>query len=246
MDELFDVFDDQTPGETPSSKQTPKKDKSKKRLASGEAKDTNGTTKGDGDVSILEAPPTEHPAANGDSQPDAKRQRREVEAEPLVTDTFETEQSREVAASAGLQAAKEGTAVVLSHQVRHQVALPPDYDYVPISEHKAPEKPARTWPFTLDPFQQVSIASIERGESVLVSATHQRWEDCGCRVCDCSKFEEQPEGHLHQSHQSSEQPKIQRIFGRIRRRGVDDRRRDDQSHRDMSCHDHRDSAVDVV
>ena len=170
MDELFDVFDDQTPGENPSSKQKPKKDKSKKRLASGEAKDTNGTTNGDGDVSILEAPQTEHPAANGDSQPDAKRQRREVEAEPLVTDTFETEQSREVAASAGLQAAKEGTAVVLSHQVRHQVALPPDYDYVPISEHKAPEKPARTWPFTLDPFQQVSIASIERGESVLVSA----------------------------------------------------------------------------
>ena len=177
MDELFDVFDerfdvfgDQTPGENPSSKQKPKKDKSKKRLASGEAKDTNGTTNGDGDVSILEAPQTEHPAANGDSQPDAKRQRREVEAEPLVTDTFETEQSREVAASAGLQAAKEGTAVVLSHQVRHQVALPPDYDYVPISEHKAPEKPARTWPFSLDPFQQVSIASIERGESVLVSA----------------------------------------------------------------------------
>ena len=103
MDELFDVFDDQTPGEYPSSKQKPKKDKSKKRLASGEAKDTNGTTNGNGDVSILEAPQTEHPAANGDSQPDAKRQRREVEAEPLVTDTFETEQSREVAASAGLR-----------------------------------------------------------------------------------------------------------------------------------------------
>lgn len=170
MDELFDVFDNQTPGEKPSSKQKPKKDKSKKRLVSGEAKDTNGTTSGDRDVSMLEAPQTEHPAANGDSQPDAKRQRREVEAEPLVTDTFETEQSREVAASAGLQAAKEGTAVVLSHQVRHQVALPPDYDYVPISEHRPPEKPARTWPFTLDPFQQVSITSIERGESVLVSA----------------------------------------------------------------------------
>lgn len=60
--------------------------------------------------------------------------------------------------------------MVLSHQVRHQVALPPDYDYVPISQHKPPEKPARTWPFKLDPFQQVSIASIERGESVLVSA----------------------------------------------------------------------------
>lgn len=173
MDELFDVFDDQLPGGKPqSSKQQRRKDKSKKRMASGEAKDVNGNNNGDGDVSMLGAGEHDKPTkeTNGDSQPEAKRQRRDVEAEPLVTDTFETEQSREVAASAGLQAAKEGTAVVLSHQVRHQVALPPDYDYVPISEHKAPETPARTWPFTLDPFQQVSIASIERGESVLVSA----------------------------------------------------------------------------
>ena len=173
MDELFDVFDNQSPGGKPqNSKQKPRKDKSKKRLASGEAKDTNGAINGGGNVSMLETGEYDKPTkeTNGDSQPEAKRQRRDVEAEPLVTDTFETEQSREVAASAGLQAAKEGTAVVLSHQVRHQVALPPDYDYVPISEHKAPETPARTWPFTLDPFQQVSIASIERGESVLVSA----------------------------------------------------------------------------
>ena len=172
MDELFDVFDDPAPSEKfPSDKQKPKKDKSKKRLVTGEAKDINGSVNGDGDVSMLE-PAQAAPSAENttNSQPDAKRQRREVEAEPLVTDTFETEQSREVAASAGLQASKEGTAVVLSHQVRHQVALPPDYAYVPISEHKAPEKPAKTWPFTLDPFQQVSIASIERGESVLVSA----------------------------------------------------------------------------
>ena len=172
MDELFDVFDDPAPGEKlPSEKQKPKKDKSKKRLVTGEAKDVNGSVNGDGDISMLE-PAQAAPAADSstNTQPDAKRQRREVEAEPLVTDTFETEQSREVAASAGLQASKEGTAVVLSHQVRHQVALPPDYAYVPISEHKAPEKPAKTWPFTLDPFQQVSIASIERGESVLVSA----------------------------------------------------------------------------
>ena len=172
MDELFDVFNDSAAGaKLPSDKQKPKKDKSKKRLVTGEAKDTNGSVNGDGDVSMVEpaqaAPPVEDTI---DSQPDAKRPRRELEAEPLVTDTFETEQSREVAASAGLQASKEGTAVVLSHQVRHQVALPPDYAYVPISEHKAPEKPAKTWPFTLDPFQQVSIASIERGESVLVSA----------------------------------------------------------------------------
>ena len=50
------------------------------------------------------------------------------------------------------------------------MALPPDYPYIPLSEHKSPENPAKTWPFTLDPFQQTSIASIEREESILVSA----------------------------------------------------------------------------
>jgi len=180
MDPLFDVFDDPLPGvKQPSSKQKPRKDKSKKRLASGGLKDGNGTAnaivEGIGDMSMqaleeVQSQKRHTVDTNGEGQPESKRQRMELEAEPLVTDTFETEQSREVAASAGLQTSKEGSAVVLSHQVRHQVALPPDYDYVPISEHKAPENPARTWPFTLDPFQQVSIASIERGESVLVSA----------------------------------------------------------------------------
>ncbi|KAL2912079.1 ATP-dependent RNA helicase mtr4 [Polyrhizophydium stewartii] len=60
--------------------------------------------------------------------------------------------------------------IVVSHQVRHQVAVPPGYPYVPISHDKLPENPARTYPFKLDPFQQTSITSIERGESVLVSA----------------------------------------------------------------------------
>ncbi|KAL9126082.1 MAG: hypothetical protein Q9217_004816 [Psora testacea] len=174
MNPLFDVFDDQSTGNKPTDKPKPRKDKGKKRLATGEAKETNGITHKHEDASIQNAREDAEQLpidqTSGITQPDLKRQKREVEVEPLVTDTFETEQSREVAASAGLQAAKEGTAVVLSHQVRHQVALPPDYEYVPISEHKAPEMPARTWSFTLDPFQQVSIASIERGESVLVSA----------------------------------------------------------------------------
>ena len=178
MDELFDVFDDQPSALKPvnsDNHQKPKKDKSKKRQANGDTKSADGAINGtlsgsaagsskDGvqDVNIAQA--------DGEDQPGVKRQRREAEPDPVVTDSFETEQSREVAASAGLQASKEGTAVILSHQVRHQVALPPDYDYVPISEHKSPETPARTWPFKLDPFQQVSIASIERGESILVSA----------------------------------------------------------------------------
>jgi ATP-dependent RNA helicase DOB1 len=162
MDELFDVFEDQPQSATINSAETTSK-KSKKRSATGEQKENGSTTE---ELSL---------ATNGaeSHEPNLKRPRREAEeTDPVVADTFETEQSREVAASAGLQGSKpEGEAsVVLSHQVRHQVALPPDYNYIPISQHKSPETPAKTYPFTLDPFQQVSISSIQRNESVLVSA----------------------------------------------------------------------------
>lgn len=91
---------------------------------------------------------------------------------PVVADTFEQETSRAVANIAGLQATttEEGEKLVLSHQVRHQVAVPPNYPYVPISQHVPPVDPARVYPFTLDPFQRVAVSSIERNESVLVSA----------------------------------------------------------------------------
>ncbi|KAI4270596.1 MAG: hypothetical protein L6R38_007080 [Xanthoria sp. 2 TBL-2021] len=179
MDELFDVFNDQSPGTKSTNGVVPrvKKDKSKKRQANGENKDSSEFPNGDGNAPPLD--PTEEqnrsespPIGAHNEQRETKRQRRENEVEPVVADTFETEQSREVAASAGLQVTQEGTAVILSHQVRHQVALPLDKEinYVPISQHKRPDEPARTWPFKLDPFQEVSIASIERGESVLVSA----------------------------------------------------------------------------
>ncbi|TKX18658.1 ATP-dependent RNA helicase mtr4 [Elsinoe australis] len=174
MDELFDVFDgkpEQANG-SPSTEQQDKKQKtSHKRSVNGDVKSESngdvGSPVSDGGNKRQQS----EEQANGDAeQRNAKRAKRAPEQETVVTDSFETEQSREVAASAGLQASKEGAAVVLSHQVRHQVALPPDYDYVPISKHTPPAEPARTWPFTLDPFQQVSIASIERNESVLVSA----------------------------------------------------------------------------
>ncbi|KAI4277077.1 MAG: hypothetical protein LQ337_002059 [Flavoplaca oasis] len=179
MDELFDVFNDQSTGPKPTNGASPrvKKDKSKKRQANGENKDSPTILNGDGDTppihSTEEGSGPHDPLMKAEQEErETKRQRRENEVEPVVADTFETEQSREVAASAGLQVAQEGTAVILSHQVRHQVALPLDKEinYVPISQHKRPDEPARTWPFKLDPFQEVSIASIERGESVLVSA----------------------------------------------------------------------------
>jgi ATP-dependent RNA helicase DOB1 len=155
MDDLFDTIDN-GPARAPAG---PKK--SKKRQA-------NGNVKSPVEDTPMEDAPAPAPAPTNGAL--TKRQKRDAEAEAVVTDAFETEQSREVAAAAGLQAQQDGQAVVLSHQVRHQVALPPDYDYVPISEHKPPEDPAKVYPFTLDPFQQVSIASIQRNESVLVSA----------------------------------------------------------------------------
>ena len=176
MDELFDVFEDQPQGNGIQSSKREKKDRSNKRRASGEAKESEDPLAAskskdvDGDVLIQDVDANGDEPPNCSAEPDAKRRRREAEPEPIVADAFETEQSREVAAAAGLQAAKEGTAVILSHQVRHQVALPPEYPYVPISQHQPPATPARTWPFALDPFQQVAIASIERDESVLVSA----------------------------------------------------------------------------
>lgn len=179
MDDLFDVFEDQPQAVNSTDQPTksrPKKDKSKKRQANGDVKENGSAVEPQGDEAPSDTPmitadaePAEvSSAANG--QPETKRQRLQEEPEPVVADTFETEQEREIAASAGLQGTKDTAAVVLSHQVRHQVALPQKYPYVPISQHKPPEEPARTWPFTLDPFQQVSIASIQREESVLVSA----------------------------------------------------------------------------
>ncbi|GAA5995397.1 ATP-dependent RNA helicase MTR4 [Rhodotorula paludigena] len=92
-----------------------------------------------------------------------------------ATDELEITAKTTVKPSAGLGGAdahKDGEeeGLVLQHQVRHQVALPPNYPYVPISSHVPPAEPARTYPFELDPFQKVSVASIQRNESVLVSA----------------------------------------------------------------------------
>ena len=171
MDELFDVFDD-------ASKESGILKKSKKRQANGRVKSPDNTLNGNnenGDASESEKTlasntPKNHIHAKEAKTPDSKRLKRELDTEPVVADAFETQQSREVAASAGLHGQNDENAMVLSHQVRHQVALPPDYRYTPLSQHKSPKDPARTWDFTLDPFQQTSIASIERNESVLVSA----------------------------------------------------------------------------
>ncbi|KUM65345.1 hypothetical protein ACN42_g1711 [Penicillium freii] len=181
MDELFDVFEDQPQAVKPSEgvPKRVKKDKNKKRPLNGDVKKTaNIQPEQKDDVAMTDAPAAEVDSADAEApatpsepeQPETKRPRLDQEPEPVVADSFETEQEREIAASGGLSGATDTSAVVVSHQVRHQVAIPPNYPYVPISQHKPPANPAKTWPFTLDPFQQVAVSSIQREESVLVSA----------------------------------------------------------------------------
>ncbi|KAG9122534.1 ATP-dependent RNA helicase mtr4, partial [Ceratobasidium sp. 392] len=105
-------------------------------------------------------------------EPVTKKQKFDT-TEPVEVDAVEVQAQREVAASSGLtgqETTEQGASLVLTHQVRHQVALPPGYPYIPIKSHVPPEKPAREYPFTLDPFQQLSVYAIDRDESVLVSA----------------------------------------------------------------------------
>ncbi|RGB27606.1 dead-box family helicase [Rhizophagus diaphanus] len=89
---------------------------------------------------------------------------------PVVADTFEQRAIDEPSVGYLSNNNTAGENVILSHQVRHQVALPPNYPYIPISQHVPLAEPARKYPFELDPFQKVAISCIERNESILVSA----------------------------------------------------------------------------
>ncbi|KAK7438075.1 ATP-dependent RNA helicase mtr4 [Stygiomarasmius scandens] len=134
---------------------------SKKRKVDGDGSSQSANVRNDFDEDKQGSP---HPA---------KKARTEESSapNPIVLDDFETEAKREVAASAGLTGGVEsGSRLELRHQVRHQVAVPPGYNYVPISKHVPPAKPDREYKFELDPFQKVSVYAIQRNESVLVSA----------------------------------------------------------------------------
>lgn len=178
-EELFDVFESDKVELSKKPKKLNKKrsKKSKKRKATDEERETEPQQDGNTDMigvgetdEVAPADDEEESNSTSHDKKDKKRRKEKAAAEPRVTDAFETAQSREVAAAQGLSGGSNEEALVLQHNIQHQVSLPPDYDYIPISQHKSPDVPAKTYPFELDPFQKVSIASIERGESVLVSA----------------------------------------------------------------------------
>lgn len=64
----------------------------------------------------------------------------------------------------------DSSTLLLLDEVCHEVSVPDQYNYIPLSKHVPPSKPAREYPFTLDPFQKIAISCIQRSESVLVSA----------------------------------------------------------------------------
>ncbi|PVU99368.1 hypothetical protein BB559_000780 [Furculomyces boomerangus] len=107
----------------------------------------------------------------GQDQSEQKQMQNGIEEKAIILDTFEEDMQRKIE-PAGLDtsAADEKGQILLSHLVRHQVAIPPSYNYVPLSKHVRPEVLAKEYPFQLDPFQQASINCIERDESVLVAA----------------------------------------------------------------------------
>lgn len=112
------------------------------------------------------------PEAPAPSAPAKKQTTKPKDIKPVVFDSVEIEASRDVARSDGLETKPQEAAdekIKLRHQVRHQVAVPPDYPYTPIGQHKRTNE-ARTYPFVLDPFQDTAISCIDRNESVLVSA----------------------------------------------------------------------------
>ncbi|KAH9945513.1 antiviral helicase [Amylocystis lapponica] len=169
--DLFSFLDDAPEPETvqPDQTEAPSQDdkheqqeRSRKRKAG--SKSPSGSPKlGNGDAS--------EPRIENEAGPSNSKKPRVASPQPIVVDEVEIEAKREVAASAGLTGAVEaGSRLELRHQVRHQVAVPPGYPYVPIANHVPPTKAAREYKFTLDPFQQVSVHAIQRNESVLVSA----------------------------------------------------------------------------
>src|SRR5258708_2805968 len=78
---------------------------------------------------------------------------------PLPQDSFSTEvelqvaQVGEVSESVAIPAALAVQTISLSHLVKHEVAIPRDYQgYIPLAQHTPSSNPAREFAFELDPF----------------------------------------------------------------------------------------------
>lgn len=172
MDDLFDVFTEKPGTVNTEQAGVPKGEKSA-AFKQAEKSTEQSEEKQSSENQSLENQSSEKQSSE---KPEKRRHvedsqgQKQKKKNPVVSDAVEIEALRSVAASNGLlPEQQEPEQLKLKHQVRHQVACPPDYPYTPIGEHKRRNE-ARTYPFTLDPFQDTAISCIDRNESVLVSA----------------------------------------------------------------------------
>ncbi|KAJ9478463.1 ATP-dependent RNA helicase DOB1 [Pseudozyma hubeiensis] len=183
-------------GSSPSKKQR-KRNKAAAAASSSSASQANDASSSQNGRPTSQSETNGDPASDEAEAGPSKRQKLSVVSDKsapvptVVTDEFTAEATQAIpvdnglaapsssadagntAASAASTTAESNAAekkMHVTHSVRHQVALPPDYPYVPLSQHVPNDPPAKEYKFTLDPFQRNSVSCIERNESVLVSA----------------------------------------------------------------------------
>ncbi|CAK9262411.1 unnamed protein product [Sphagnum jensenii] len=94
----------------------------------------------------------------------------EEEAERVVVPATTDEEGKEVVGSQDLAEPQLTGALSGNITCLHEVSFPEGYEAPVRVIPNAPSKPAKEYPFTLDPFQREAIKCLEAGESVLVSA----------------------------------------------------------------------------
>ncbi|KAE9016963.1 Exosome RNA helicase [Phytophthora rubi] len=115
------------------------------------------------------------PAANDDqaASPPAKKQQQQTQSDGRPASTaLKVVEGKRIDATPVDGGDKHSGVVSTGTQQKNLISFsvyPPDYEATPTAGAAA-KNPAKTYPFTLDPFQQQAVDYIEAGESVLVSA----------------------------------------------------------------------------
>jgi ATP-dependent RNA helicase DOB1 len=159
LDDLFGAFDDD---DEPMN-------------STNDTEDVEMETKSQEPSATNEIPPAPQPALDNNKRKLLLSQTHSLlQSTPLpkkqrsVSFSAETKQSSDNAANPN---EKISTGTADDKSINSFTALPPSYNASDnASSQQTPTAPAKTYPFTLDPFQQEAISYIDKNESVLVAA----------------------------------------------------------------------------
>jgi ATP-dependent RNA helicase DOB1 len=98
-----------------------------------------------------------------------RKMEEEEEAERVLVPATTDEEGKEVVGSQDLAEPQLTGALSGNITCLHEVSFPEGYEAPVRVIPNVPSKPAKEYPFTLDPFQREAIKCLEAGESVLVS-----------------------------------------------------------------------------